>query len=105
MALTKFKINESQPSNDFELQCSAYGCNERWSVKIEKPLCSFHQWKQWPVRSEAKFDIQENKDNIHDPKWWAKRILRDHNAGMIKPIAVVEMAKRALKVTDDVESE
>jgi hypothetical protein len=26
------------------LMCSVSGCPNRWSVKIDKPMCSFHQW-------------------------------------------------------------
>ena len=27
-----------------ELMCSVPGCQNRWSVKIDRPMCSFHQW-------------------------------------------------------------
>jgi hypothetical protein len=48
MALTNFKNNApSQPSDADEYQrlmCSTPGCQNRWSVKIDRPMCSFHQW-------------------------------------------------------------
>lgn len=27
-----------------KLKCSVLGCNKPWSVKIEAPKCSEHQW-------------------------------------------------------------
>jgi hypothetical protein len=27
-----------------KLMCSVPGCNKRWSVKIDAPKCSEHQW-------------------------------------------------------------
>lgn len=38
------------------LNCGARGCINRWSVKIEGPLCSYHAWanpKEWPAITEA----------------------------------------------------
>ena len=47
MALTNFKNNAPQESNFDEMQrlmCSAPGCQKRWSIMIDKPMCSYHQW-------------------------------------------------------------
>jgi hypothetical protein len=47
MALTNFKNNAPQESGFDEMQrlmCSVPGCPNRWSVKIDRPMCSFHQW-------------------------------------------------------------
>ena len=27
-----------------KLMCTADGCTNRWSVKIDRPMCSKHQW-------------------------------------------------------------
>jgi hypothetical protein len=103
MAITKYKKPEII-QDDFELQCTAYGCFERWSIKIEKPMCSFHQWKKWPIKSEEKERTQEDKDNAHDPKWWAKKIMRDEENGIKRPVVVFDMAKRALNIKNDLET-
>ena len=29
-----------------ELMCSVGGCQNRWSVKLDRPMCSFHQWNE-----------------------------------------------------------
>jgi hypothetical protein len=47
MALTNFKNSTQQESGFDEMQrlmCSVSGCQNRWSVKIDRPMCSFHQW-------------------------------------------------------------
>jgi len=48
MALTNFKNNAPSQSSDADeyqrLICSVSGCQNRWSVKIDRPMCSFHQW-------------------------------------------------------------
>jgi len=47
MALTNFKKNASQDSGFDEMQrlmCSVPGCPNRWTVQIDRPMCSFHQW-------------------------------------------------------------
>ena len=37
---TKFKILEDRDTS----LCSVPGCTNLWSVKIDSPKCSFHQW-------------------------------------------------------------
>lgn len=47
MALTNFKNNVSKPTDDDEfkrLLCSVPGCGKPWSIQIDRPMCSFHQW-------------------------------------------------------------
>jgi len=47
MALTNFKNNASQDSGFDEMQrlmCSVPSCLNRWTVQIDRPMCSFHQW-------------------------------------------------------------
>ena len=47
MALTNFKNNVSKPTDDDDykrLLCSVPGCGQRWTVMIDRPMCSFHQW-------------------------------------------------------------
>lgn len=46
MAITNFKKQVEQPDDDYRsLLCTEPGCGRKWSVKIDKPMCSFHQWK------------------------------------------------------------
>ena len=36
-----------------KLMCSVPGCNKRWSVKIDAPKCSEHQWSgNKPVKKD-----------------------------------------------------
>jgi hypothetical protein len=47
MALTNFKNNAPQESGFDEMQrlmCSVPSCSSRWTVQIDRPMCSFHQW-------------------------------------------------------------
>ena len=32
------------------LLCSVPGCGKLWSVKIDRPMCSFHQWNKEPKK-------------------------------------------------------
>jgi len=80
------------------LLCTSPGCGRRWSVDIERPMCSLHQWGSFPTRNEPREVTQAEIDNIKDKRFWAKRIVAQHEAGIKRPIVVVEMAKRALNV-------
>ena len=46
MGLKNFKNNDNSNDDDEykALMCSFLGCKNRWSVKIDAPMCSFHQW-------------------------------------------------------------
>jgi hypothetical protein len=47
MALTNFRNNTQQDSGFDEMQrlmCSTPGCQNRWTVMIDRPMCSYHQW-------------------------------------------------------------
>jgi hypothetical protein len=37
-----------------KLMCSVPGCPNRWSVQIEKPMCSRHQWGDNPFTEKRK---------------------------------------------------
>lgn len=77
MALTNFKNNVKQ-DNEFDdtqrLMCTVPGCKNRWSVKIEGPKCSFHQWghiknllEKNPNQETSHFEHPANTD-----AWWQK---------------------------------
>lgn len=74
MALTNFKNNAKQ-ENDFDdtqrLMCTVVGCKNRWSVKIESPKCSFHQWG-----NVKNFGFEKKINNDEHPAtkdaWWQK---------------------------------
>lgn len=36
------------------LLCTVPGCGKPWSVKIDKPMCSYHQWKKEPKKTEMR---------------------------------------------------
>jgi hypothetical protein len=44
--MTFAKANRTETFDDGvqQLMCSVSGCNNRWSVKTDRPMCSFHQW-------------------------------------------------------------
>ena len=58
MALTNFKNNTQDAGFDevSRLMCSVPGCQSRWTVQIDRPMCSFHQWG---TSSKPKSDIQK----------------------------------------------
>ena len=89
---------QKQENDESSLQCSMPGCTDRWSVNIGRPLCSYHQWGKSPIKTEQRDITQEDIANIHDKRFWAKKILRDEKIGIKRPLAVLEMAKTAMKV-------
>jgi hypothetical protein len=45
--MTFAKPTPKQESNFDEMQrlmCSTPGCQNRWTVMIDRPMCSYHQW-------------------------------------------------------------
>ena len=54
MGLKNFKNDEKNDDDEYKaLMCSVHGCPNRWSVKIDAPMCSFHQWGSSPVKQKA----------------------------------------------------
>ena len=41
------------------LMCSFPGCQLRWSVKIDRPMCSFHQWGKGPYSERTETPAQK----------------------------------------------
>ena len=72
MALNNFKTSEDNYDNDVQrLMCTTPGCKKRWSVKIEAPKCSFHQWggvKDVGVKSQ----LPKLEAPIDTEAWWQK---------------------------------
>jgi len=44
MSFAKPEIMRETPDETHRLMCSVNGCNNRWSVNMGSPKCSFHQW-------------------------------------------------------------
>jgi hypothetical protein len=99
MALTKFEKEEVQSDSKSSLRCSAMGCMSPWSVQAGgAPKCSFHQWGEWPSRAEQRDVSIEDRNMANDPKWWAKKIIRDYEAGISRSSLSVKFAKEALRL-------
>ena len=63
------KKYQEEPQNDDEysrLLCSVPGCGKIWTVKIDKPMCSFHQWNKEPQKSKNVADVLKPKE----PQWY-----------------------------------
>ena len=58
MTFVKSTRQESQINNDEleyrKLLCSVPGCGALWTVRIEQPMCSRHQWGDNPFKSKTK---------------------------------------------------
>lgn len=80
------------------LSCSVPLCNTPWSVQIGAPKCSFHQWGVWPSQYVQRETTDEDRNMANDPKWWAKKILRDHDRGIQRSALQVKFAKQALRL-------
>ena len=54
------KPNDQDEYN--RLLCSVPGCGKIWTVKIDKPMCSFHQWSKEPKKSTNVADVLKPKE-------------------------------------------
>jgi hypothetical protein len=97
MALVK-KFAKEEVSDDREMLCSIGGCGARWTVQTEKPMCSYHQWKEWPTRPEQRQRSLDDLVFAGDPRGWAKKIIRDYEAGISRSKLSVSEARTALKM-------
>ena len=62
------KKYQEEPQKDDEynrLLCSVPGCGKIWTVKIDKPMCSFHQWNKEPTKTKVA-DVLKPKT----PQWY-----------------------------------
>ena len=57
------KNQESTFDEIQRLMCSVPGCPNRWTIKIDKPMCSGHQWGKFPK------DLSEQL-KPKEPQWY-----------------------------------
>lgn len=95
MTFTKANNKIEKPSDEYaRLLCSS-GCGQPWSVLIDKPKCSRHQWGS---SSEALKPIPFLNIPTTDGKDWARRIVKLSEQGFeIRPISL-KFAKQALGI-------
>jgi len=94
-----FKKSESkqEPQDDgARLLCSEFGCTNPWTVQIEKPKCSLHQWKKKePPPEQVWVKLEEPMGDGRD---WARIILAKQEMGYKVRKISLEFAKEALKL-------
>jgi hypothetical protein len=100
MAITNYKKQVEQPDDDYRsLLCTEPGCGRPWSVKIDKPKCSRHQWPDIKKIDDsfARQNYVPKEYNPADPRAWAKRIIDKHEAGIAVNPATLKFAQEALR--------
>lgn len=97
MAFNGFRTKKDEPiDDDRKLLCTVSGCQNLWSVDIDRKRCSYHQWiDRKPLVYSQYHDFGKKYEG--DPKGWAKRIIDKHNAGMNVLPLPLQFAKDALK--------
>jgi hypothetical protein len=97
MSFAKPKTNDNFADDEYKrLLCSTPGCGLPWSVQIDRPMCSFHQW------GTTKYDIDKPSHYFNafastDGKGWARLILdRKKNGERLSPMSV-KFAEQALE--------
>ena len=60
--------------NGASLMCTEGGCGRRWSIQIEGPRCSAHQWDK-PTASPTSAAVFAYSQDYIGPKAWAHRII------------------------------
>jgi hypothetical protein len=94
MALVK-KFAKEEVADDREMLCSTPGCGARWTVDGQ---CSYHKWKVWPESPVQRPQSHDDLVFAGDPRGWAKKIIRDYEAGIPRSKLSVSEARTALKM-------
>ena len=73
--MTFRKADVPQEMDDYKrLMCSYPNCQNRWTVSIESPKCSFHQWGNVKELTEKK--VKQETPRFEQPAdieaWWQK---------------------------------
>lgn len=104
MNVSRFKradSHEAQPDNGYaRLLCTEPGCGRKWTVQVDSPKCSFHQWGiVGETYASMVNHIDVTKPKL-DGKEWARRILSSHAAGdNVRPYSL-NLARQALRVVE-----
>lgn len=95
------ELAKQRPANDEDgyskLLCTEPGCGQRWSVRIDRPLCSRHAWGR--PNGTTFVDMSQYVSPTSPgmkAKEWARRIVRAHESGAIVRPASLKMAQEAL---------
>ena len=48
------KKNDAQPDESQKLLCTYPGCQNRWSIDLGRPMCSYHQWGNQKATTSSK---------------------------------------------------
>jgi len=96
MSFKKPEPKQESQDDGAKLLCSEFGCGQPWTVQIEKPKCSYHQWGKKEKEFDKKAFKLEHPSN--DGKDWARLILaKDENGYKVRKISL-DFAKQALRI-------
>ena len=105
MALTNFR-SSAKPQNDQDdyqrLLCTEPGCSRPWSVMIDRPKCSKHQWKVVP---ESFPNVPVMREVGNDGLAWARKLVKLHESGFRVRALSMKMACEALRIDNEVRSQ
>ena len=96
MSFAKPKTKDNFADDEYKrLQCSMSGCGSPWSIQIDRPMCTFHQWGTTTYDLD-KPDHTMNAFASGDGKGWARLILdRKAKGQRLSPMSV-KFAEQAL---------
>lgn len=94
-AKKKYQKEPQQDDGYAQLLCCVPGCGKRWSVNMDSPKCSNHQWQNEIVDFPA---LPFSKEYRSDGLGWAKKIVDLHKQGFQIRSYSVKMAYNALKI-------
>ena len=61
---------EPQKEDEYNrLLCSMPGCGKVWTVKVDKPMCSFHQWRKEPKKNIAEVSKPKTETQWYDDQF------------------------------------
>ena len=93
------EIARQKPESDdgsARLLCVEPGCGHRWSVYMDRPLCSFHAFSRTGTRYDSLESLVPSDDLNSDGRRWARRLIQfSADGGNVRQYAL-KLAKQAL---------
>ena len=65
-AKQKYEEGPQEDDDYRRLLCSFPGCQKAWTVKIEAPMCSQHQWGEKKVKRDVASLLQPKYEQWYD---------------------------------------
>lgn len=103
MSFAKPNKKEFNDQDDYQrLLCTEPGCSRPWSVMVDRPKCSKHQWN---VAPESFPNVPVMREVGNDGLAWARKLVKLHKSGFRVRALSMKMACEALRIDNPMKIE